>query len=102
MSKRFWVFYTLNVATIFIGLLAPVVKLLANRSSSYQLQLGYYAVLIALSVTLCIPFLCLNIYGAVKCKRYRARYYSIAALLVAWIIWGIYQIVYAYLHDISI
>ncbi len=101
MNKTFRVLYFFNVAIIIIALLSPIAELLFF-SSSADLSLQYFAVLILLSITFCVTFFILNTYGALKYPLYRTRFLIIALLLCAWIILGIYQILYFYLNDISL
>lgn len=102
MSKIFRILYTINVVIIVLILLSPIVKLITDHSSVAVLSIGYYAVLLLLSVTFCVSFLGLNIYGALKYKMKRARYYTISIFISIWILWGIYQIVNGYLNDIAL
>ncbi len=102
MSKRFRILYLANPVVILLGLLYPIIKLVTDPSSLNGLHITYYAVFIMLSVTFCISFFGLNVYGALKHRAHRLRYYAVAIFLFAWIAWGTYQIVYAYMHDISL
>jgi uncharacterized membrane protein (DUF485 family) len=102
MSKKFRILYLANLAAILLGLLSPIIRLIADPLSLNVVLLRFYSVLILLSVTFCISFLGLNVYGALKYRPHRARYYAVGIFLLAWIIWGTYQIVYAYVHDISL
>jgi len=60
----------------------------------------WHAVAITLSVTFCISLLGLNIYGAIKSKDHRMKYCTIAVILFAWVFWGVYQLVFAYIHEV--
>lgn len=102
MNRRFSILYFGNLTIIIIALLAPVTNLLIHPSVSRVLTMQYYAVLIVLSVTFCISFLCLNIYGALKQQSQRSKYIAVIILLSLWIIWGAYQIIYGYQHEMSL
>ncbi len=100
MSKSFKFVYYLNAVILIIGLLYPIIQLLFGSTSLGEVLYKYYLVFILLSITFCVSFFVLNIYGAIKYRRYKMKYYTIAILFGAWIIWGMYQIAYGYLHDI--
>ena len=102
MNKIFKIIYFANVIIIVAALLTPIIELLIDNGSSDGLLLSYYAVSTILSITFCIVFFALNIFGALKYRAHRVRYYTIAFLSSVWIIWGTYQIVYGYLHDVSL
>jgi hypothetical protein len=102
MSKTFRILYIVNLLIIVGGLLTPIFKMLTDVSSAHELLLGYYAVVTVLSVTFCISFFGLNLYGALKYRLHRTRYYIIAIFLCVWIIWGACQIAYGYAHGVAL
>lgn len=100
MNKSFRILYYLNVVFIVFTLLTPIIQLFTGSSSSDELLDKYDGFLILLSITFCVSFFALNVYGALKSKTYRVWYIMIAILFFMWIIWGTYQIVYGYVHNI--
>ena len=101
MGKNIKIIYFVNFAIILIALFMPIMNLLLDSSYSNKIHTGYYAVFAILSITFCIPFFGLNLYGVLKYKEKRA-YVIITILLAIWIIWGIFQILNGYFHDISL
>jgi hypothetical protein len=102
MSAGFKLLYFLNLLVLVVALLLPIGELIGKDGSYDKMMFGYYVLLMAGSVTVCITFLLLNIYGLVKYKRYRARFLVATILDCGWIVVGSYQLVYAYMHDVVI
>jgi predicted nucleic acid-binding Zn ribbon protein len=100
MTKTFRLLYFANAAIIVLGLLSPLFAKYIRGEDNDASLMQWYAVAIVLSVTVCIPFLGLNVYGAVRYRRDRMKFSAVAILLSAWVFWGVYQFVYAYIHDI--
>lgn len=100
MKKIFKYIYFTNLVIIIIALLIPIVKLLFDNSYLDKIHIGYYAVLTLLSITICITFIGLNLYGLIKYKQHRWKYTVITILLLIWIIWGAYQIINGFFHGI--
>jgi heme/copper-type cytochrome/quinol oxidase subunit 4 len=98
MSWIFKILYVVNFAIIVSALLAPIVESTV-KTGDYDWQLTYYGIVVLLSITFCISFLCLNVYGFVKDKQYRIRYFWIAIFISVWVIFGTYQLLYAYMHE---
>ncbi len=100
MSKTFHFVYFANLGLIVLALLTPLVEW-AGHTGGYPWAMKYYAVTLLLSVTLFVLFLGLNVYATIKGIRHRGRYLSAAILTLLWIACGVYQIVYAYSHEIA-
>lgn len=100
MKKIFRQVYLINLIIIIIGILTPIVKFLFDRSYLDKIIIGYYAVFTLLSITFCLTFLVMNLYGLLKDKQHRRRYLITTILLFIWIIWGTYQIFNGYYQNI--
>ena len=73
MKKGFKILYFVNLGIILLALLSPIVEW-TSHTAEYNWQMTYYAVVIGLSVTFCISFLGLNIYGITKYEQHRTKY----------------------------
>jgi hypothetical protein len=102
MSRTFRILYGTNAAIITLGLFMPILKVIEGDHSLNELAFSYWALSMALSVTFCPIFLALNLFAAFRDKEHRQRYFIIAVLLLAWNVFGAYQLVYVYVHDIPI
>jgi hypothetical protein len=101
MSRVFRILYGMNAALIIIALSVPMLKIVGIDLSFANLLFGYWIVTMALSVSLFPSFLGLNLYAAIKDREHRRRYITVAALTLAGMTVGLYQLIYAYFHDIS-
>jgi len=91
INKLFKSLYIINLIIILIALLYPLgVKLLVYPKTTFSvLLLQYYGVVILLSLSFCITFLLINIWGFIIHKTNRLPYVITTTVLLIWIIWGI-------------
>ena len=98
MSKVFKILYITNLLIIILSLLSPILEW--NTKADTNLELSYFATFIVLSITLCISFIGLNLYGLFKYKIHRKKFLIVTILMGIWIAVGVYQLVYSYVNNI--
>jgi hypothetical protein len=99
-SGVFKILYVVNLTIIILALVTPIIEA-TTTTGEYNWQMKYYAVVVLLSITFCISFLGLNVYGFVRHGQYRIKYLWTTILISAWVLFGVYQLGYGYMHDIS-
>jgi hypothetical protein len=102
MIRGFKILYFVNLAIILFALSTPIIEHAFATWEYPWLIMKYYIVGIVLSVTFCVSFLCLNVYGVVKFQQHRVRYLLVVILMSVWIISGVYQWVYLFVHDVPL
>jgi hypothetical protein len=100
MKKPFRIVYFANLVVILLALLSPLIEW-TTRFHDYNWAMKYYAICVLLSVTFCVPFFGLNVYGSIADKQHRTIYLCAAVFVSGWIVSGVYQLVYAYSHEIG-
>ena len=91
-GKIFKILYFLNLLIIVFGLLFPLVEnvFLLKEITFKDTGLSLYGVLIILSISFCLSFLILNIWG-VMLRKNKLVYGVVTAILIIWIVWGLNQ-----------
>ena len=102
MKTSFKILYFLNLSILIFGLIWPFVKYIFNAIVYNEMLFEYWIILMLGSVTVCISFLILNIYGMIKYKHYSTRFLFAIILISVWMVTGIYQLLYVYINDVPV
>jgi hypothetical protein len=88
--KTFRILYFINLIIIILFLLFPIIEnvFMFKKIMFRDIGLPLYGILLILSLSFCITFLLLNIWGIIINRR-KVIYGIIIFILLIWIIWGI-------------
>ncbi|MFO7526853.1 MAG: hypothetical protein R6W68_15475 [Ignavibacteriaceae bacterium] len=100
MNKIFKILYFFNLFLLLVGLFSPIVKYFTYDNSQYDILYEYWLISMLTSITVCIPFFLLSIYGMIKYKQYITSFLIATILVSIWMVTGIYQLIYAYNKEI--
>lgn len=102
MKPSFKIFYLLNLSILIFVIIWPIGKYIAKANLYNEMLFEYWIILMVSSVTICLTFLALNIYGIIKYKNYRIRFLIAIILVFVWIVTGIYQLLYVFINEVPI
>lgn len=93
-NKLFKILYILNLLIIILILLFPIIENIFTykKITTKDIGLPLLGSILILSVSFCVTFLLLNIWG-IKVKKNKPMFGIIILILLVWIIWGGYYLI---------